>query len=626
MKKDNNKVIINWLKKDFTILCFLYISTLKTGAFRQSFYKLFFLRSTLVLLFSFWSCFALTKYQVCSITINSADEIEMFKNNLSSEHFEFVELVPLSVDSRPNNVHWFTQACRKEYKCDILVISGHFGGLFFGEKNNYILPVDIMEKQACSHSCSSVLSHVKEVFLFGCYTLSNKQSRQRTPEQHLQVLLEHHYARDVAEIMVAAIYLPFGLSFQERMQWIFPYQSSIYGFTELSPLGRYLRQPLSDYFQQITKHYGSYKSYLDQRRPQTNNSLIYPTIGGAISEVKGIGPHSHQSPHLQNMCRLYEDNVNPVESMQVVKALMESGDGPKAYLPIKNFVSENQPFRGQSLEIFREIKSNSSFKTEFYILYEQINSRLPYVKIQFLNFLNFFGWVSSDFYQKELKSNTLRIIRHSTSEAYDFALALVYDEKVPVQQLGLSADDFPDEFYKNIWSALVMEAFHIQDYRMHRKLMNMCLAKVTEDPVICYQVLKTLGHLRVSDSLIINKMEEFVKLSHSGLVYYSIYGLAYSGVQVESVHLTIAERLNHPDKWVNLQAISALGLLQSQYPQVNQQLVNVIKFSVDEDIIERGLHSLHNMKPPLQELRRVIVDRQFYEHPNKNIRDLASTF
>ena len=584
------------------------------------------LTNLFLLFFSFCPFFAQAKYQVCSITINSADEIEMFKKNLSPNHFEFVELVPLSVKARPNNVHWFTDACRKGYRCDVLVVSGHFGGLFFGEKNNYILPVDIMEKQACSHSCSSVLSHVREVFLFGCYTLSNKRSRQRTPEEHLQVLLEHNYARDVAEIMVSAIYLPFGLSFQERMQWVFPYQSSIYGFTELSPLGQHIRQPIDHYFQQIKKHYGSYKVYLDQKPSQATNSLIYSTIGGAISEVKGVGPDNNQFPHLQKMCRLYTEDVNPTEGMQVVKDLMGSGDGPRAYLSIKNFVSENQPFRGQSLNIFNGIRNSQAFKTEFYILYDQISPRLPYVRIQFLNFLNFFGWVSQDFYQRELRDNTLQMIRNPTSSAYDFALALIYDEKIPVQQLGLSANDFPDEFYQNIWSALVMEVFGVQDYRMHRKLMNTCLIKVQDDPVLCYQVFKTLGHLRVNDTPIIDKMEEFVKLDHAGLVYYSIYGLAYSGVQVESAHVTIADRFSYSDKWVQLQAISAVGLLQSPYPLVNKQLVDVVAVSQDEDIIERGLRSLHSMEPPLQYLRKVIVDRNLHKHSNKKIRDLARSF
>ena len=94
----------------------------------------------LFFLFSFWSYLSIAKYQVCSITINSDDEIKAFKSHLGTKDFEFVELVPFSEEfnklekfeeSRPNNIHWFTNACKKGYKCDILVISGHFGGLFF---------------------------------------------------------------------------------------------------------------------------------------------------------------------------------------------------------------------------------------------------------------------------------------------------------------------------------------------------------------------------------------------------------------------------------------------------------------------------------------------------------------
>jgi len=207
---------------------------------------MFIIKVILFLFFYFWSYASLAKYQVCSITINSSDEIEMFRKHLGSKDFNFIELVPLSEKSRPNNVHWFKEACQKAYRCDILVVSGHFGGLFFGENNNYILPVDIMENQSCSNSCAGLLSDVKEVFLFGCNTLAGKGRDHRTPEQYLQVLLDHHMARDMAETVVAARYLPFGLSFEEQMQFIFPSTTTIYGFTSLSPLGRQIRQPLSN--------------------------------------------------------------------------------------------------------------------------------------------------------------------------------------------------------------------------------------------------------------------------------------------------------------------------------------------------------------------------------------------
>ena len=578
------------------------------------------------LLVSVWSYFAIAKYQVCSITINSSDEIEVFREQMGTEDFDFVELVPLSVESRPNNVHWFTNACNQGYNCDILVISGHFGGLFFGEDHNYILPVDIMERQSCSNSCSGVLSNVKEVFLFGCYTLANKQSRQRTPQQHLDVLLEHHYARDMAEIVVAAIYLPFGASFENQMRLVFPQHSSIYGFTELSPLGKELRWPLRHYFETINKHYGNYKSYLDQKRPQAKNPLIHSTIGGAVSEVKGVGPENSQFPHFQKMCRLYEQNVDQVRGMRIIDELMESGDGPEAYLAIKNFISENRPFTDEGLDLFNKVRNNPSFKNEFYVLYNQIGHRLPYVSIQFLNFLNYFEWVSDSFYEEELKSNTLRIVSHPTSEGYDFATALVYDEKIPVQLMGLSAEDFSPDFYQNIWSALILETLNVRHYLVHRRLMNACLSKIKEDPVVCYQVLKSLGHLKVNDSHVINKMVDFLNIPHSGLIYYSTYGLAYSGVQADYVHLAIAQHFDHPDKWVQLQSIHAVGLLKSKNSQVNKELVTVVRSSEDEEIIYAGLHSLFYMNPSVDSIRQVIVDRKFYEHSNEKIRELAVSF
>lgn len=583
-----------------------------------------------------WPSLVVAKYQVCAITINSSDEIEIFQKELGNEDFDFVELVPTSEKLRlnsqsaalqPNNVHWFTKACKKGYRCDILVISGHFGGLFFGEKHNYILPVDTMERHSCSRSCAGVLSHVKEVFLFGCYTLANKQSRQRTPQQHLNVLVNtYHYARDMAETVVASIYLPFGLSFETQMQWIFPYQSSIYGFPELSPLGKHMRRPLKHYFREINRYYGSYKSYLDQKmeRPQASNPLI--SALGAVSEVKGIGPNNEQFPYFQRMCHLYDQNVDKKIGMQIINEMMESGEGPRAYLAIKNFISENRPFTGESLSLFNKIKNNPKFKNEFYILYDRINSRLPYVRIQFLRFLSFFEWVSEPFYKKELKSNTLRMVRRPTSEGYDFAMALVYDEKIPLPFLNLSSRDFHPRFYQNIWSALILETLNVRDYLAHRRLMNACLSKITKDVVVCYQVLKSLGHLKVNDSLIIDKMVEFLDVPDYGLIYYSIYGLAYSGVQKSSVHLAVARHFNHPEKRLRRQSIRAVGLLKSKNPQVNKKLVDVVRLSKDDDIIADGLLSLKYMSPPIKSIRQVIVDRKFYDHPNEEIKALARSF
>ena len=152
------------------------------------------------------------KYKVCSITINSSDEIEVFKKHLSKDHFDFVELIPENkiksgAVNYKEDVYWFRKACEKNYKCDILVISGHFGGTFFG-KSGFTLSTELLEQEACNQSCRSILSNVKEIFLFGCNTLSDKSKDSRTYKEYLQVLLDDGMARETAERLWPLVTLP----------------------------------------------------------------------------------------------------------------------------------------------------------------------------------------------------------------------------------------------------------------------------------------------------------------------------------------------------------------------------------------------------------------------------------
>ena len=566
------------------------------------------------------------KYQVCSITINSSDEIEMFRKNLNPQDFNFVELVPLSDPSPSNNSHWFNTACRRGHRCDILVISGHFGGLFFGEQHNYILPLDIMEKQACSDSCKGVLSHVKEVFLFGCNTLAGKLSDRRTPEEYLQVLLSHQMVRDLAETVVSARYLPLGLSFQEQMQMIFPAHTSIYGFPDVSPLGRNMRQPLNNYLQYIRQQYGSYKNYLENKEPI--NTSISKIIGHNIREVKGAGPKDKQ---FKKICSLYKESTSNKEGLKTVQNMMQNGEGLKAWLAIKNFISKRKPFTNQSLQIFNKIKNNLPLKQEFFSVYKQISPRLPYVRVQFLNFLNFFEYLQNDFYTNELRANIHKMIQSSDLESYNYVWGLVREEKTPVSILNLTTEDFQPSFYRNIWSPLIVEELKVQDYLVHRRLMNLCLSHIgkswtDESFTLCYQVFKSLGHLRFNDSLVVDKMATFLETSEPGLIYYSIYALANSGAQSAVIHQKIAQHCEHPDKWIRLQATRALGLLKSQDLSTNQTLFNCLQNSEDEEMIFESLKALFYMQPPLEELRNMIYERKLYEHPNKDIQNLANSF
>ena len=579
----------------------------------------------------------MAKYKLCAVTINSSDEIDIFKQYLSPQDFDFVELVPLSVKSLPNNTHWFMSACQRQYQCDVLVISGHFGGLFFGKKHNYILPVSMMQRQSCTRSCQGILSRVKEVFLFGCNTLADKSPGTRTPEQYASILInEYHMITDMAQMVSAAKYLPFGLSFEEQMQMVFSGpQTTIYGFNSLSPLGENIHSLLHSYFQSINQQYGSYKNYLDQRDPNAFNPFYRYALGGSAKEIKSLSSSHPNFKKFQKICPLYVSSLSDTDGLRTIESLLHAGDGAKAYTAIKSFVLEHRPFKGTALGIFNDIKNNNTFKSEFTGLYNRISPFLPYIKIQFLNFLHSFNWVTNNFYWSELRKHTLHTVMQSTSESYDFLSALMYNEHVPLPGLGLTSDDFQTRFYQNIWSALILEIFNITDYRAHRRLMNICISKVSQDPVVCYQVMKSLGHLNVSDSAIINRMVYFLKNTpeHYGLVWYALYGLAYSRVKDSSINRLIAHYVynsqSHTDngQWVQLQAIKTLHFLQAQEPEVGQQLVRVVQTSTDAEILLSALQALYQIRnPPLRVLRQAIVRRRLNIHRNQNIQQLAQCF
>ena len=64
------------------------------------------------------------KKTVCSITVNSPDEKQIFRRNLPADEFDFVELVERG---RPD---WLASACRAGVRCDVLYVTSEPNRLF----------------------------------------------------------------------------------------------------------------------------------------------------------------------------------------------------------------------------------------------------------------------------------------------------------------------------------------------------------------------------------------------------------------------------------------------------------------------------------------------------------------
>lgn len=168
---------------------------------------------------------------VCSMTFNSVDEKQLFSKHLSPIGYKQVELVPDNKD--PN---WFKKACASDVSCDILVVSGHFGGLFFGESSSTISLAELINAKEKS-LCPNILDKPKSVFLMGCNTLASKSPDHRSVNDYLYVLVGDGFPLNLAEEVAASRYLDFGQSMSEFMTSVFNKSQMVVGFDSTGPLG-----------------------------------------------------------------------------------------------------------------------------------------------------------------------------------------------------------------------------------------------------------------------------------------------------------------------------------------------------------------------------------------------------
>lgn len=172
---------------------------------------------------------------VCTITVNSPDEREVFRRHLQGGDYRIVELV------ERGNPDWLAAACRRGVRCDTLIISGHFDGgtEFYTDRLDAreYLPVDDLERASCSESCPGLFAQLKEVYLFGCNTLDGQPMRT-APGEVVRSLQRAGHAPDDVQRAVASLNDRYGQSNRDRLRHIFKDVPVLYGFPAKAPLGR----------------------------------------------------------------------------------------------------------------------------------------------------------------------------------------------------------------------------------------------------------------------------------------------------------------------------------------------------------------------------------------------------
>lgn len=246
---------------------------------------------------------------ICSMTLNSADEAEMFRQRLEPQGFKFVELVPKS-----KNPNWFKDACASGIRCDALIISGHYGGLFFGEKSSSTISMAEMESASCSNSCPGILDAPREVFLMGCNTLATQKRDHRTFEQYLNVLVGDGIPLDFAEQVVSSRYSQQGFSLEKRFAAIFPKVSRLYGFSSTGPLGPAAATRLGKYLT-ATPDYDRHLTTLPTSKA-ANTALVRAFAGTSFQETLPTTALAKESRDL--FCAIRGDEKQKTESVREI--------------------------------------------------------------------------------------------------------------------------------------------------------------------------------------------------------------------------------------------------------------------------------------------------------------------
>lgn len=336
------------------------------------------------------------KMNACFITINSSEEKHVFKNKLSSGKnkgkFNFHELIPPSGEDHD----WFKNSCSKNIRCDILVISGHFGGSFFGA-SGFNLSMDELEKRSCKKDCEGLLTAPKEVFLLGCNTLAGKEEDNRSASEYLGVLLDDNIEFEEASRMVEQRYGAVGTSFKSSMKRAFSGVPHIYGFHSVGPSGKNIKGLLKNYHSKVDDYY-EHLNTIEVKRSlalmedfnhwnQENTDLAESLKVTAFSQTSGAFVPCSNVAHMptddplkeiiSNTCLLKSGELSLDEELAHVFDLIKRDDF-QLYLPA---ISEHLKYSTNKDEFLSLLSNATEVKEKIISMLDETKTGLGKVRV-----------------------------------------------------------------------------------------------------------------------------------------------------------------------------------------------------------------------------------------------------
>ena len=499
------------------------------------------------------------------MTFNSKDEREVFKNYLG-DSFDFVELVSLK------DKKWLENACKIKIQCDVLLISGHFGGTFFGELGK--ISLETLENRACQKTCHGIFEAPKEVFLFGCNTMAGKELDSRTMEEYARALYNEHRetyrTRLMAEEAAAYRYSPLGAETQDRMRRVFK-NSRIYGFHSLAPSGRNIRPRLKDYFQSIPQ--GDYKAHLKNFPMEKENTFWSQAMKGQyIRSANGFKDSENSICTLLGSQPIYK-KLSWIDKIFTDQNVLTYAPNINEYLSSleQRLGSDWEDWPKEEVSYMEYLQFHKRAKSKVGSFLQHPIKGLLTVQFKLSSLGLKLGWYDES-EEKEIQRRLLGDL---------FLKNLTLEEKDQVCSLGgvridLGLEDLPSKK----WSSTTIRALGC--IRPFRESVHKVLVQALTDPdtSIRRNAAWALGQIKPSNEDIHRALAQALVDTEKSVRNNAAWALGQVETSNENIHRTLAQLLIIDPEWsVRNNVAWALGQIKPSDENIHKALNQALKDS-----------------------------------------------
>ena len=326
------------------------------------------------------------KSTVCTVTVNSPDEKQVFRRYLPDDQFQFVELIERG---RPD---WLASACQSKVQCDVLVISGHFDGgtEFYSDKLDAreSLPVEEMERVSCSDSCPGLFSHLKEVYLFGCNTLNADAGDSVTAEVR-RTLVRSGISPSDADQAAQSLQQRYAESNRDAMRRIFANVPVIYGFSSLAPLGAVAGPMLGKYFQSAPP--GEIGS------GHVSLSLLRQFAANSMTATSGVTDSEPRAANRADACQYVDQRLTSAQKIESVHRILggDLGDARMHFDRIEKLAATLTGPQRAAPDVAKALESITTDENtrERYLRFAR-NTDRPEIRTRMIRLADSLGWLT----------------------------------------------------------------------------------------------------------------------------------------------------------------------------------------------------------------------------------------